>query len=54
MRRLIEAVAVRAHRAAPHERAWTLSTRHRERIRDSGSGRLELQIQAERAAPPGH
>jgi transposase-like protein len=47
MQRLIEAEAAAHIGAAPHERASTRSTYrngHRERILDTGSGRLELQI----------
>jgi putative transposase len=47
MQRLIDAEAAAHIGAAPHERALTRTTYrngHRERILDTGSGRLELQI----------
>ncbi len=47
MKRLIEAEAAAQIGAAPHERASTRTTYrngYRERILDTGSGRLELQI----------
>jgi putative transposase len=47
MQRLIEAEAAAHIGAGPHERASTRTTHrngHRERILDTGSGRLELQI----------
>jgi hypothetical protein len=55
MQRLIEAEAAAHIGAAPHERATTRTTYrngYRERVLDTGSGRLELQIPKLRSREP--